>query len=45
MPNKNSELELKKLTLIAWTYILFKEGKISLTKCNKMISKFEKLIS
>lgn len=45
MNKKPAELLLKKQTLIAWTRILLKEGKISLAKCNGMIAKFEKLTS
>lgn len=45
MNTKPAELVLKKKTLIAWTKLLLKEGKISLDKCNKMIAKFEKLTS
>lgn len=43
MNKKSTDLFLKKKTLIAWTKLLLKEGKISLTKCNKMIAKFERL--
>lgn len=45
MNKKHAELLLKKQTLIAWTKLLLKEGKISLAKCNKMIAKFEKITS
>lgn len=45
MSQEKPELTLKKQTLIAWARILLKEGKISLTKCNKMIAKFDKLTS
>lgn len=40
---RESRLYMKKLTLKAWTMILHKQGKISLSKCNKMIALIEKL--
>ncbi len=40
---KETKLYMKKLTLKAWTMILHKQGKISLAKCNKMISMIEQL--
>lgn len=44
MSDETFKLELKKKTLIAWTKILYKEGIITLAKCNKMVAKFEKLV-
>lgn len=40
-----AELELKKRTLEAWTMILYKEGKIDLAKCNRMIAEIQRLKS
>ena len=37
------ELELKKKTLEAWARILYKEGLIDLTRCNRMIEAIAKL--
>lgn len=45
MKKDTVSLNLKKQTLIAWTKILLKEGKISVAKCNKMISMIEHLKS
>lgn len=45
MTIKPVELKLKKQTLTAWVKILFQEGKINLNKCNKMLSKIDKLTS
>lgn len=38
-------LVLKKKTLEAWTMILYKEGKIDLAKCNRMIAEIQRLKS
>ncbi|MBQ5320421.1 MAG: hypothetical protein J6K17_15145 [Oscillospiraceae bacterium] len=40
---KNTDLEMKKNTLKAWTMILHKQGKIDTQKCNRMIAMIEKL--
>lgn len=40
---KNTELNMKKLTLKAWTMILHKQGKIDTVKCNRMIAIIEKM--
>lgn len=40
---KENKLYMKKLTLKAWTMILHKQGKIDLSKCNRMIAMIEKL--
>ena len=39
----SSELELKKKTLEAWAKILYREGKIDLSRCNRMIEAIAKL--
>lgn len=36
-------LQMKKATLTAWTRLLFKQGKIDLVKCNRMITAIERL--
>ena len=41
--NKNTELALKKQTLEAWARILYHEGMIDLSRCNRMIERIEKL--
>nr|DAT91274.1 MAG TPA: hypothetical protein [Caudoviricetes sp.] len=41
--DKADKLYIKKATLKAWTMILFKQKKIDLTKCNKMIAAIEKI--
>lgn len=38
-----NKLSIKKITLKAWTMILLKNGEISVSKCNKMISLIDKL--
>lgn len=43
MKEKNTQLDLKKLTLISWTKILCKDGKIDLDKQIKMLSLIEKI--
>lgn len=40
---KEMRLQMKKLTLKAWTMLLHKQGKIDLAKCNRMIAMIEKL--
>ena len=47
MSSKKSatELELKKKTLEAWARILYREGKIDLTRCNRMIASINALRS
>lgn len=40
---KETELQMKKLTLKAWTMLLRDQGKIDLAKCNRMIAIIEKL--
>jgi hypothetical protein len=37
------ELLMKKATLTAWTRLLLKQGKIDITKCNKMLAAIERL--
>ena len=39
------QLDLKKQTLTAWTFILLCEGLIDLSRCNKMISAINALHS
>lgn len=36
-------LATKKKTLEAWTMILYREGKIDLAKCNRMVAEIRKL--
>lgn len=43
MTKENNSLELKKLTLIAWTKTLLSQGMIDMPKYNKMIRLIEKL--
>ncbi len=39
------QLDLKKQTLTAWVFILYREGLIDLSRCNKMISAINALRS
>lgn len=43
--DKKIRLETKKLTLKAWTMILYRQGRLSLEKCNRMIAMIEKLVA
>ena len=43
MKEPNAKLDLKKLTLISWTKILCRDGKIDLEKQIKMLSLIEKI--
>ena len=43
MKKDSPELLMKKATLTAWTRLLLKQGKIDITKCNKMLAAIERL--
>lgn len=45
MSTEKPEIIIKRQTLIAWAKILLREKKISQEKCNKMIARFEKIMS
>lgn len=45
MKTTNQELELKKLTLTAWTQVLLNKGMIDLKKYNNMLKSIDKLTS
>lgn len=43
MKQESRELTMKKSTLKAWTRILYRQGRIDLAKCNRMMMMIDKM--